>query len=107
MQDLDKVTKKVQEVFGDIPVYAVGGCVRDTLLKRKPKDFDYCINLEPDDIEIAVKKAGRRAYLTGKRFGTIGFKVEVDGHWHYIEVTTFRKEVYTKGSRKPEVTFVT
>ncbi|MFA6041761.1 MAG: hypothetical protein WC733_09685, partial [Methylophilus sp.] len=77
MNDLEKITKEVQKVFGDTPVHAVGGCVRDTLLKRQPKDFDYCINLDPDSIEAAIKAAGRRAYAIGKKFGTLGFKVEV------------------------------
>ena len=106
MHDLNKVTKKVQEVFEDVPVFAVGGCVRDYLLKRKPKDFDYCINLDPDEIETAIKKAGRRAYCTGKKFGTIGCKINIGDTWHFVEVTTWRKEQYLPGSRKPQVEFV-
>jgi len=93
----------IKEVEATVsPVYLVGGSVRDILLEREPKDYDFCTPLEPDEIEAKVKKAGRRAYLTGKKFGTIGFKCQ----GQFIEVTTFRSERYNPGSRKPEVEFV-
>ena len=92
--------KKVNDIIS--PVYLVGGCVRDELLGNKPNDWDFATPLTPDEIEARVKADGRRAYLTGKRFGTIGFKL--DGE--FIEVTTFRSEKYIKGSRKPQVEFV-
>lgn len=84
------------------PVYLVGGSVRDLIIGRTPKDYDFCTPLSPDEIEAQVKAAGRRAYLTGKRFGTIGFKCR----GQFIEVTTFRSELYQPGNRKPEVEFV-
>lgn len=85
-----------------IPVnYLVGGSVRDKLLGKEPKDWDYCTPMLPDEIEAAVKLAGKRAFVTGKRFGTIGFKHDDK----FIEVTTFRTEVYGK-TRKPEVEYV-
>jgi tRNA nucleotidyltransferase/poly(A) polymerase len=84
------------------PIYMVGGCVRDEILGKKPKDFDFATPLLPEDIEALVRIAERRPYLSGKRFGTIGFKL--DGE--FVEVTTFRKEQYHRGSRKPEVEFV-
>lgn len=96
----DKLIKEVEATVS--PVYLVGGSVRDILLKREPKDYDFCTPLSPDEIEAKVKEAGRRAYATGKRFGTIGFKCAGE----FIEVTTFRTERYNSGSRKPEVEFV-
>ena len=87
--------------------YLVGGSVRDILIGRQPKDWDFCTPMLPDEIECRVKKAGRRAYIIGKRFGTIGFKVQLEDAYHLVEVTTFRKETYESGSRKPEVEFVT
>ena len=84
------------------PVYMVGGSVRDELRGKNPTDYDFCTPLLPDDIESAIREAGIKPYVTGKRFGTIAFKL--DGQM--IEVTTFRKEVYTPGSRKPSVEFV-
>lgn len=95
-----------QEVMGKVraiikPLYMVGGSVRDYILNKQPKDYDFATPLLPDDIEERVKSAGRRAYLTGKRFGTIGFKV--DGE--FVEITTFRAETYEPNSRKPNVEF--
>ena len=83
------------------PVYLVGGSVRDSLLGRTPQDYDFTTPLDPDAIEQAVRAAGMRPYLVGKRYGTVGFKLNS----HFIEVTTFRTERYTRGSRKPEVEF--
>lgn len=84
------------------PVYLVGGSVRDKLLGLVPKDYDFTTPLTPDEIEEAVRNAGKKPYLTGKRFGTVGFKIDEQ----LIEVTTFRKESYEPRSRKPMVEFV-
>lgn len=95
-----ELIREVEETVS--PVYLVGGSVRDLILGKEPKDYDFTTPLSPDTIEAEVKAAGRRAYLTGKKFGTIGFKCR----GQFIEVTTFRSEQYTPGSRKPEVEFV-
>ena len=84
------------------PAYLVGGSVRDTLLGIPPHDYDFSSPLTPDEIEAAVRKAGKRPLTTGKRYGTVAFKI--DGQM--VEITTFRLEKYTPGSRKPDVTFV-
>lgn len=110
MQQLtpQEIIAKVKEVIE--PVYLVGGSVRDMLLNREPKDYDFTTPLTPDEIEERVRAAGRRVYDVGKKYGTIGFLVlnPYDNHNHYkVEVTTFRKEQYQPGSRKPsEVEFV-
>jgi poly(A) polymerase len=99
-----EIITKVKEVVE--PVYLVGGSVRDMLLKRQPKDYDFTTPLTPDEVEDRVRAAGRRVFAVGKKFGTIGFKI-MDGNTpYYIEVTTFRKEQYQPGNRKPEVEFV-
>lgn len=95
-----EIFKAVTEVVS--PVYLVGGATRDMLIGKDPKDYDFTTPLLPDEIENKIRAAGKRPYLTGKKFGTLGFKV--DGE--LVEVTTFRQEVYIRGSRKPEVTFV-
>lgn len=120
---LDAVYEAVRKVLPVGELGLVGGCVRDTILGREPKDYDFATSLLPDEVEQLVKKAGRRCYTLGKAFGTIGFKVEVMEYndyagvfgpqWHamskfvYVEVTTYRKEKYRDGSRKPEVEFGT
>lgn len=92
--------KYVQGLF-ERPVYLVGGAVRDINIGISPKDYDFCTSLNPEEIKQSLK-GKHRAYLTGERHGTIGFRVGDD----MIELTTFRTEVYEEGSRKPNVNFV-
>lgn len=120
MEKALEIQRKVCEILGTEDVYLVGGSVRDIVMGNEPKDYDFTTPMLPDDIETAVKKAGRRAYTVGKDFGTVGFKVELiekPNHlstigdklikkFEYVEVTTFRSEIYTNKSRKPEVNFV-
>ena len=84
------------------PVYLIGGSVRDGILGGTPKDYDFATPLLPDEVEERVKRSGKRANLKGKRFGTIGFSVA----GQFVEITTFRSETYTPGSRKPKVMYV-
>lgn len=115
------IQKEVIRILGTDDVYLVGGSVRDIVMGNEPKDYDFCTPMLPDDIEKAVQDAGRHAYGIGKKFGTIGFKVPVlnlvtdledpnqlvpQYNFEYVEVTTFRSEVYTNKSRHPEVMFV-
>lgn len=88
------------------PVYLVGGAVRDIQRGGAPKDWDMATPLLPDEVEKLLRAAGRKPYLVGKKFGTVGAKFCVDGVWHYVELTTFRAEKYREGCRKPDVTYV-
>jgi len=110
------IQKQVIEILGTDEVYLVGGSVRDLVMGNTPKDYDFTTSMLPEDMVEKVKAAGRRVYTIGEKFGTIGFKVPVQGEvensptpyakFEYVEVTTFRSEVYTNKSRKPEVKFV-
>lgn len=76
--------------------YPVGGCVRDTLLMRRPHDWDVATNAHPDEVlEIFDDLT---CVQIGKRFGTIG--VSVDGET--IEITTFRTESTYSDMRRPD-----
>ena len=86
-----------------LELFAVGGCVRDEILGRPVKDYDFATKSPPDDIERAIVTAGKRVYTVGKRFGTLAFKDSQSG---MVEITSFREEQYTPGSRKPTVAFV-
>ncbi len=119
------IQRQVQEILGTDQVFLVGGSVRDLEMGNTPKDYDFTTSMLPEAMIERVKAAGRRVYTIGEKFGTIGFKVpvgearQVSGfngekvseyvydHFEYVEVTTFRSEVYTSKSRKPEVAFVT
>jgi tRNA nucleotidyltransferase/poly(A) polymerase len=92
--------KKIEKLL-DLKLYLVGGAVRDLLLNLPTKDFDFTTDVNPEEIENRIKKAGFKPYLMGKKFGTIGFKIDDE----LVEITTFRSETYTLGNRKPEVGF--
>ncbi len=96
---MDALIARVNEIVS--PAYLVGGSVRDLLMGREPKDYDFSTPLTPDEVETAVRAHGRKPYLVGKRFGTVGFRV--DGQ--LVEVTTFRRESYLPQNRKPMVEF--
>jgi putative nucleotidyltransferase with HDIG domain len=78
--------------------YFAGGCVRDTLLGREPKDYDVATDAKPED----VIKLFPGALTVGAHFGV----VIVVRHGHQIEVATFRKDGEYADGRHPEsVTF--
>ena len=84
-------------------LWLVGGAVRDELLGRGHGDLDFTTDALPDDIEAIGAEMGASLRTVGKKFGTIGVYLEPD--WY--EITTFRGESYTDGTRWPDVTFGT
>lgn len=72
--------------------YLVGGCVRDLLLGREPKDFDVVTDARPEQ----VRQVFRNCRLIGRRFRL--------AHVHFgreiIEVATFRGTTAVKGSQE-------
>lgn len=97
----EQIIQSVSSIFGQ-SLYLVGGCVRDLLLGKDPKDYDFTTPLLPNDIEELVRRAGLKPHISGKRFGTIGCNIQ----GHHVEITTFRTEMYDGRSRKPLVEFV-
>lgn len=78
--------------------YAVGGCVRDALLGREPKDWDITTNAKP----LQVKQLFRRTIDTGLQHGTVTVMLDHTGY----EVTTYRIDGEYEDSRHPkEVSF--
>ncbi|WP_243389198.1 polynucleotide adenylyltransferase PcnB [Conservatibacter flavescens] len=63
--------------------YVVGGCLRDILLGKKPKDFDIATNARPDQIQNIFQ---RQCRLVGRRFRLAHIMFGRD----IIEVATFR-----------------
>ena len=78
--------------------YAVGGCVRDSILGRIPDDWDITTSAKPLDI----KKIFKRTIDTGIQHGTVTVMIDKEG----FEVTTYRIDGEYEDSRHPkEVTF--
>lgn len=78
--------------------YLVGGCVRDLLLGRKPKDFDVATDARPD----RVSELFERSEQVGAHFGV----VLVRENTSQVEVATFRSDSdYSDGRRPDRVSF--
>ena len=81
--------------------YAVGGCVRDSLLGRTPQDWDLCTSARPEQV-LALFGEGQ-CIPTGLQHGTVTIKYG----GRLYETTTFRTEgAYTDGRHPDEVHFV-
>ena len=76
--------------------YVVGGCVRDSLLGRTPKDWDVCTNALPDE----VLRVFRRFHVikTGLKHGTVTVMVNHEP----VEVTTYRIDGEYTDNRHPD-----
>ena len=78
--------------------YAVGGCVRDSILGRTPNDWDITTSARPEQ----VKEIFHRTVDTGIAHGTVTVLMGSGAH----EVTTYRIDGEYEDSRHPrEVTF--
>lgn len=73
----------------------IGGCVRDSILKRPIKDIDIATPQPPELVMEKLERAGIRAIPTGLDHGTVTAVIE---HEHY-EITTLRIDVETDGRR--------
>ena len=84
--------------------HLIGGCVRDLILGRKPKDWDITTNATPDEI---VKLFTNTFYEN--TYGTVGVVNEeegIDETLKVVEVTPYRLEVGYSDKRRPDnVTF--
>ncbi len=78
--------------------YAVGGCIRDSILGRIPDDWDITTSASP----YQVKELFPRTLDTGLKHGTVTVMMDKEG----FEVTTYRIDGEYEDSRHPkEVTF--
>lgn len=80
--------------------YAVGGCVRDSLLGKTPNDWDITTSAKPEDMKSVF--ADFHCIDTGIKHGTV--TVVIDGE--LLEITTFRLDGEYEDNRHPKsVTF--
>lgn len=74
--------------------FAVGGCVRDSILGREPKDWDITTKATP----LEVKKIFKRTIDTGIQHGTVTVMFDKEGY----EVTTYRVDGEYENNRRPK-----
>jgi len=79
--------------------WIVGGCVRDLLLERTPKDWDVTTNATPEQIQAAFP----HTYYTNE-FGTVGVVNDdaTDERTKVVEVTPYRLEGKYSDARRPD-----
>jgi tRNA nucleotidyltransferase (CCA-adding enzyme) len=84
--------------------FIVGGCVRDLILDRQPKDWDITTNAKPEEIQRLFPDS-----FYENEFGTVGIKVapflphgKESREHDIIEVTTYRIETGYSDKRRPD-----
>ncbi len=103
-----KIPKEVKEAVKKLETagyeaYLVGGCVRDVVLGKIPKDWDIATNARPEEMQKIFPES-----VYENNFGTVGVKTDSDDETlKILEVTTFRSESVYEDRRHPkDVKFV-
>lgn len=83
--------------------YIVGGCVRDSLMKKTPEDWDLATNATPEKIQQIFKKNGFDSFYENN-FGTVGVLLSKKERTYsnVVEITTYRTEGVYRDKRRPE-----
>ena len=94
-----RLPEKVRFIINELEnaeheAYAVGGCVRDSILGRIPDDWDITTSATP----MQVKEVFPRTIDTGIQHGTVTVMLDKDG----FEVTTYRIDGEYEDSRHPK-----
>lgn len=90
--DVRRIIKTIED--NGYEAYAVGGCVRDSILGRNPDDWDITTSARPEQIKSFFKKT----IDTGIKHGTVTVMMNHTGY----EVTTYRIDGEYKDGRHPE-----
>jgi tRNA nucleotidyltransferase (CCA-adding enzyme) len=78
--------------------YLVGGCVRDLLIGREPKDWDLTTNATPEQIQAVFTES-----FYENDYGTVGVKTgSLDERLAIVEVTPYRLESGYSDKRRPD-----
>ena len=80
-----------------LEAYLVGGCIRNLLLQKDVKDWDFTTNATPEQI---LKLFPNGFY--DNKFGTVGIPVNINKTKLVIEITTFRTEHGYSDRRRPD-----
>ena len=81
-------------------LYLVGGCVRDLLLGKEPKDYDLTTNATPDEVKEICEQLRLKTFDSGIKHGTI--TILDDFYNMQYEITTYRVDGKYTDSRHPD-----
>ena len=95
--EIQSITEKIEE--RGFEAYIVGGCVRDFLLGKNPKDWDITTNAKPEEIQKIFP-----ASFYNNKFGTVTVvdKNAKDENLRNIEITTYRIDANYSDKRHPD-----
>ena len=91
-ENVKKIINEIEKAGYE--AYAVGGCVRDSILQRTPNDWDITTSAKP----LEIKKIFRRTVDTGLKHGTVTVLMGSEAY----EVTTYRIDGEYEDSRHPK-----
>ncbi len=94
------ILKNIKAIQGaGFEAYLVGGCVRDLILGRKPKDWDITTNAKPEEIQKLFPKT-----VYENKFGTVAVinKDVSDETLKVVEITPYRMEEKYSDKRHPD-----
>ena len=103
MFPLPEAIKNIFSIFkkNGFEIYLVGGAVRDFLLGKNPKNFDFTTNATPEKIQSLFPNS-----FYNNNYGTVSIPVEMEGlsslKKTIVEITPFRKEEDYTDFRHPE-----
>ena len=83
------IIKKLEE--NGFEAYAVGGCVRDCILGKEPKDWDITTSAKPEEIKHIFK----RTVDTGIQHGTVTVLTEKEGFEavSYTHLDVYKRQI--------------
>ncbi|MHC1721696.1 MAG: CCA tRNA nucleotidyltransferase [Aminipila sp.] len=92
--DVEKIINRLEE--SGFEAYAVGGCIRDSLMDGKPNDWDICTSARPEQVINCFEDY--HVIETGVKHGTL--TVRLNGQSY--EITTYRIDGEYLDNRRPE-----
>lgn len=93
-----QISTKLEEA--GFEAFLVGGCVRDLLLGRTPKDWDFTTNALPEQIQALFSES-----FCNNDYGTVGIKTGEETPYEdlgVVEVTPYRSESGYSDARRPD-----
>ena len=95
-EEILNIAEKLQKAGYE--AYLVGGCVRDILLGREPKDWDIATDAKPEEVQKIFPDS-----IYENKFGTVAIKSQsANRKAQIVEVTTFRLEGKYTDKRHPD-----